>query len=129
MYLPLHFASVLANKDVLDDPDAAFGCSVIGRLKPGVSLAQANAGLALLQKSLFDRFIPPRFQHDPYVEKAYLKVSSARSGLPTYVSRTYAKPLYLMQGLVGAVLLLRSEERRVGKEGGVEGSTWCQRTR
>jgi predicted permease len=106
MYLPFQFASVLANKDVLDDPDAAFGGSVIGRLKPGVSLAQANAELALLQKSLFDRFIPPKFQHDPYVEKAYLKVSSARSGLPTYVSRTYAKPLYLMQGLVGAVLLL-----------------------
>jgi predicted permease len=106
MYLPFQFASVLANKDVLDDPNAAFGCSVIGRLKPGVSLAQANAGLALLQKSLFDRFIPPRFQHDPYFEKAYLKVSSARTGLPTYVSRTYAKPLYMMQGLVGAVLLL-----------------------
>ena len=106
MYLPFQFASVLANKDVLDDPDSAFGCSVIGRLKPGVSLAQANAELAHLQKSLFDRFIPPKFQHDPYVEKAYFKVSSARSGLPTYVSRTYAKPLYLMQGLVGAVLLL-----------------------
>jgi predicted permease len=106
MFLPFHFASVLANKDVLDDPDSAFGCSVIGRLKPGVSLAQANAELAHLQKSLFERFIPAKFQHDPYVEKAYLKASSARSGLPTYVSRTYAKPLYLMQGLVGAVLLL-----------------------
>jgi len=106
MYLPFQFASVLAKKDVLDDPNSAFGCSVIGRLKPGVSMAQANAELAHLQKSLFERFIPPQFQHDPYVEKAYLKVSSARSGLPTYVSRTYAKPLYLMQGLVGAVLLL-----------------------
>lgn len=106
MYLPFQFASVLANKNVLDDPESTFGSSVIGRLKPGVSIAQANAELALLQKGLFERFIPPKFQHDPYVEKAYLKVSSARSGLPTYVSRTYAKPLYLMQGLVGAVLLL-----------------------
>jgi predicted permease len=106
MYLPFQFASVLAKKDVMNDPDSAFGSSVIGRLKPGVSLAQANAEVAHLQKSLFERFIPAKFQHDPYVEKAYLKVSSARSGLPTYVSRTYAKPLYLMQGLVGAVLLL-----------------------
>jgi predicted permease len=106
MYLPFQFASVLAKKDVMDDPDSTFGSSVIGRLKPGVSLAQANAEVTHLQKSLFERFIPPKFQHDPYVEKAYLKVSSARSGLPTYVSRTYAKPLYLMQGLVGAVLLL-----------------------
>ena len=106
MYLPFQFAPILANKNVLDDPDSTFGGSVIGRLKPGVSMAQANAELALLQKGLFARFIPPRFQHNPYVEKAYLKASSARSGLPTYVSRTYARPLYLMQGLVAAVLLL-----------------------
>jgi predicted permease len=106
MYLPFQFVTVLENKNVLDDPDSTFGSSVIGRLRPGVSIAQANAELGLLQKSLFERFIPTKFQHDPYVEKAYLKVSSARSGLPTYVSRTYAKPLYLMQGLVGAVLLL-----------------------
>jgi predicted permease len=106
MYLPFQFASVLANKNVLDDSDSTFGSSVIGRLKPGVSLAQGNAELTHLQKSLFDRFIPPKYQHDPYVEKAYLKASSARSGLPTYVSRTYAKPLYLMQGLVAAVLVL-----------------------
>jgi predicted permease len=106
MYLPFQFASVLANKNVLDDPDSTFDCSVIGRLIQGVSMARANAELALLQKSLFERFIPPRYQHDPYVEKAYLKASSARSGLPTYVSRTYTKPLYLMQGLVAAVLVL-----------------------
>src|SRR6202166_1412222 len=106
MFLPFQFASVLTNKNVLDDPDSTFGSSVIGRLKPGVSLAQANAELNHLQKSLFDRFIPPKYQHDPYVEKAYLKASSARSGLPTYVSRTYTKPLYLMQGLVAAVLVL-----------------------
>jgi MacB-like periplasmic core domain len=30
MYLPFQFASVLANKNVLDDPDSTFGCSVIG---------------------------------------------------------------------------------------------------
>ncbi|HSU88511.1 MAG TPA: FtsX-like permease family protein [Terriglobia bacterium] len=33
-------------------------------------------------------------------------MNSARAGLPTYVSRMYRKPLYLMQGLVGVVLLL-----------------------
>ena len=33
-------------------------------------------------------------------------VRSARAGLPSYVSHTYKKPLYLMQGLVGVVLLL-----------------------
>src|ERR1700741_4337319 len=46
------------------------------------------------------------FQIDPFFEKAYLLVSSARSGLPSYVTHTYEKPLYLMQGLVAVVLLV-----------------------
>ena len=107
MYLPMQIETVLAKKqDLLQGPDSVFGVSVIGRLKPGVTLQQANAELALLQKDLFTRFIPAKYQHIPYVEKAYLTAGSARSGLPTYVSRTYSKPLYLMQGLVGVVLLL-----------------------
>src|SRR5260370_23830625 len=55
MYLPFQFASVLANKDVLGDPDSGFGCSVIGRLKRGVSLSVANGELARLQQNLFVR--------------------------------------------------------------------------
>jgi predicted permease len=106
MYLPFHFASALEKKDVLDQPDSFWGCAVIGRLKPGVTTSQADAELAHFQKRLFQQYIPERFQQDPYVQKAYLTVSSARSGLPTYVSHTYSKPLYLMQGLVAVVLLL-----------------------
>jgi predicted permease len=106
LYLPFQFASALQKRDVLNEPDSFYGCEVLARLKPGVALEQANAEVKQLQPSLFAQFIPLRFQHDPYFEKAYLTVSSARSGLPTYVTRTYAKPLYLMQGLVGIVLLL-----------------------
>lgn len=106
MYLPIQFESVLAKKDVLDEPDFLFGCSVIGRLKPGLRMAQANAEMSQLQKDLLTRFVPLRFQHEEFFLKAYLVVSSARSGLPSYVTHTYARPLYLMQGLVGVVLLL-----------------------
>jgi len=106
MYLPLQMEDTLAGKPTLDDPEGVWGGSAIGILKPGVSIQQANAEAAALQKDLFARYIPPKFQHNPYVEKAYLFLSSARSGLPTYVSRMYRKPLYLMQGLVGVVLLL-----------------------
>jgi predicted permease len=106
MYLPLQIEPVLDPRNVLDDPESVFGCNVIGRLKPGVTMQQGRAELAALQKDLFARFIPAKFQHGPFVEKAYLVIGSARSGLPTYVSRTYSRPLYLMQGLVGVVLLL-----------------------
>jgi predicted permease len=106
MYFPLQFVTVLEKKDVLGAADNLFGVEVIGRLKPGVSLRQANAELGHLQQSLLSRFIPDRFRHDPFFEKAYLMASSARNGLPNYLTHTYTKPLYLMQGLVALVLLV-----------------------
>lgn len=106
MFLPLQFASVLEKKDVLEGADSFFGVASIGRLKPGVAITQANAEVAQLQRNLLAEFIPERFRQDPFFQKAYLTVSSARSGLPTYLTHTYAKPLYLMQGLVGIVLLV-----------------------
>jgi predicted permease len=106
MYLPLQMEDTITGLKQLEDPESAWGCSVIGILRPGVTMQQASAEARTLQKDLFARFIPAKYQHVPFVEKAYLVVSSARSGLPTYVSRTYSRPLYLMQGLVGVVLLL-----------------------
>ena len=106
MYMPLQFVAVLEKKDVFEATDNPYGVAVIGRLKPGVSLRHANAEVAQLQQALFAQFIPDRFRHDPFFEKAYLQVSSARNGLPSYVTHTYEKPLYLMQGLVAVVLLV-----------------------
>lgn len=106
MYLPQHMADALVGKPVLDDPDEVWGVSAIGILKPGVSKQQAVAELTAMQKELFSRYIPAKYQHIPFVEKAYFAAGSARAGLPSYVSHTYRKPLYLMQGLVGVVLLL-----------------------
>lgn len=105
LYLPLQLEAILEHQD-LNDPNSVVGVSAIGRLRPGVSTQQADAELALFQKELFQRFIPVRFQHSPFLQKAHLQVDSARSGLPTYVGRIYTRPLYLMQGLVGIVLLL-----------------------
>jgi predicted permease len=106
IYLPMHFVNVLENKDVLHDPNSLFGPQVIGRLRPGVSISTANAELARLKESLLARFIPAKYLHLPYFVGVYTKVTSARRGLPTYITHVYAKPLYLMQGLVGLVLLL-----------------------
>jgi predicted permease len=106
IYLPLQMEDTLAGKMMLEDPEEAYGVSAIGFLKPGVTMQRASAEAATMQKDLFTRYIPPKYQHIPYVEKAYFVVNSARAGLPSYVSSMYRKPLYLMQGLVGVVLLL-----------------------
>jgi predicted permease len=108
MYFPLHFEpAALKMPELLEEKgDNLFGVSVIGSLKPGVGIRQANAELGQLQKGLFNRFIPLRLQQEPFFQKAYLQAEPARTGLPTYITHTYKKPLFLMQGLVGIVLLL-----------------------
>jgi len=67
---------------------------------------QANAEVKQMQGWLFERFIPERLKHDPYLAKAYMMVGSARTGFPSNLTHMYKKPLYLMQGLVGIVLVL-----------------------
>ncbi len=106
LYLPLQFLNVLFKEDVLNTPNSLFGLEAIGRLIPGASISTANAELKRLERRLLTQFIPTIYQHDPFIEQAYTRVISARSGVPTYVRRTYAKSLYLMQGLVAMVLLL-----------------------
>lgn len=106
MYLPLQIVSALEKKDVLNAADDFFFFAIIGRLKHGIAITQAKAELPQLQGGLLAQYIPAQLQHDPYFQKAYLTVASARTGLPNYLTHTYTKPLYLMQGLVGVVLLL-----------------------
>ena len=106
MYLPIQFANVLLKEDVLNAPDSRYGFAAIGRLQRGTSVAKANAEFARLKTSMLARFIPVKYQHIPFFEGAYTRVVLVAHGLPTYITHTYAKPLYLMQGLVGVVLLL-----------------------
>lgn len=106
MYFPLQFLTVLTGKDELNTPASFSWCAGIGRLKPGASIAQAEAEIALYRDALFHQFIPLQYQHQPFFEKARLTVESARTGLPTYFGRVYSQPLWIMQGLVAVVLLL-----------------------
>jgi predicted permease len=108
MYFPIQFEPVAAKHPewMEEQGNNIFVMAVIGRLKAGVSIAEANAEVTRLQNGLLERFIPPALKHDPYLEKAYMKVASARTGLPSDLTHLFKKPLYLMQGLVGIVLVL-----------------------
>jgi predicted permease len=110
LYFPFQFAAVrqmaLTGKDPVNEPDSFYLCSAIGRLKPGVSVRQAQTEANFYEKQLFRQFIPTKYQHLPFFEQASLRVESARSGLPTYFGHVYSEPLHIMQGLVVIVLLL-----------------------
>ena len=105
LYLPFQFLSVLIGKDI-DAPNWLGWCSTIGRLRPEATARQARAELATYDKPLIHQFIPVELQDRLRVRNGYLRVSSARTGLPTFFGQVYSTPLYLMQGLVGIVLLL-----------------------
>lgn len=106
VYLPFQFNVVLEGKDYINPPEAYSWCVPIARLKDGVSAKAAQTELAVYQKDLLARFVPPQVQQQSWFPSASLVVESARTGLPTFFGRVYSTPLYLMQGLVGIVLLL-----------------------
>src|SRR5581483_2525726 len=106
LYLPFQFLAVLTGKDEINAPNSLAWCSTIGRLKPAVSVEEARAELATYQRPLISQFIPFDLQERLQARNAYLWVSSARTGLPTFFGRVYSTPLYLLQGLGGIVLLL-----------------------
>ena len=106
VYLPFQFNVVMEGKDNINPPESFTWCLPIARLKPGVSSKAALAELAVYQKDLLKQYVPPRIQQQPWFQSASLALESARTGMPTFFGRVHATPLYLMQGLVGIVLLL-----------------------
>ena len=106
LYLPLQYLTILAGRDILNSPGSSAFSAAIGRLKPGVSIAKANTELEVRSKGLLDTFVSPEIRRQPRFRESRLTVESARRGFPTMFGSTYSTPLFLMQGLVGVVLLL-----------------------
>ncbi len=106
IYLPFQFLTVLIRKDILDSPNSGLFCRPIGRLKSGIGLAQANAEMSVYQPALFREFLSPDQVPPSFIEKARLTVSSARTGLGSFLVKQYWRPLILMQCLVAVTLLL-----------------------
>jgi predicted permease len=84
---------------------------VFGRLKPGMSLQKAQAGLQPLFHQILDREVTekPFAKASPFVKQEFLKMwmevmpgSRGRS----YLRKTYSKPLFALTGIVGLVLLI-----------------------
>jgi predicted permease len=108
MYLPMYFAEALFPGVKLSAPESFFWCSPIGRLKPGVTLAQANAEIAVYKDALIQHFVPQRFRDSSdfrILRDSHLQVTSGRTGIP-FEDSAILRPLWLLQGLVGVVLLL-----------------------
>ena len=80
---------------------------VVGRLKPGVSLAQANTSINITFKQVLTdeaASIPDKKERES-VTDSYLITRDGRRGL-SVLRGQYAQPLKVLMGLVGLLLLL-----------------------
>ncbi len=80
---------------------------VVGRLKPGVTLKQANAQMQAISREVFEATIPA--EYDAEGRKHYLEyklgANSAANGT-SRLRRQYEQPLWLLLGIAGLVLLI-----------------------
>jgi predicted permease len=84
---------------------------VFGRLKPGITIEKAQAGLQPLFHQIINREVTeaPFAKASPFVKQQFLRMwmevmpgSKGRSDL----RRTYSKPLFALMAIVGLVLLI-----------------------
>jgi predicted permease len=80
---------------------------VMGRLKPGMSVAQANASMNVVFKRLIESLVGPGIraeQRHDFLDQR-LKVQSAMRGAST-LQGSFGEPLEFLMALVGLVLLI-----------------------
>jgi putative ABC transport system permease protein len=76
---------------------------LVGRMKPGVSMEQARAEMAVLYESTLDE--QARITNNPYLRKMKFEMESAAAGL-SQLREEWARPLLLLMAVVGLLLLL-----------------------
>jgi predicted permease len=81
--------------------------AVIGRLKPGWTIARATAQLNAISPGVFENTIPPNTRTDQikYYKEYKLTAQAAGSGVSS-LRRRYEEPLLLLLGIAGLVLLI-----------------------
>jgi predicted permease len=82
-------------------PSSGMWYGLLGRLKPGVSMEQARAEMAVLFQAAIDR---PDV--DPFVRRMKLRIEPAGNGVTTPLSQMLSRPLTVLMATVGLLMLL-----------------------
>jgi predicted permease len=98
VYLPLHAIRSASALQVQND----YWLQIMGRLRPGVSLAQAQA---VLETPFAQWAVSTATTEGERANLPSLRVEAGAGGLDT-LRRLYSKPLYLLLGMVGLILVL-----------------------
>jgi putative ABC transport system permease protein len=84
-------------------PSEKHGLTILARLRPGVTLQQAQAEIALLYRSWLEQ--DAARNKDPKIRQTQVKLEPAGAGL-AHVRDQYGKPLVLVMTVSGLLLLL-----------------------
>lgn len=104
--LPLSFETVLHPRGSMLKASGAFWLTVMGRLRPGASVASAAANLSAIAPEVNDAADPSKiFLHDGFFSGYTLGVESGRGGR-SLLRFKYSKPLLVLEALSGMMLLL-----------------------
>ncbi|MGC2298002.1 MAG: ADOP family duplicated permease [Acidobacteriaceae bacterium] len=104
--LPLSFERILHPRFSMIDQGGAFFLTVMGRLKPGDTLSQAQANLAAIQKQVAEAADPSHnFLVGGFFSGYKLRVETGRAGR-SRLRWKYSKPLAALEALCALMMLL-----------------------
>lgn len=108
--LPICAEAVLSGQGSMLDARSAWWLLAMGRLRPGLSLEQANARLALLSPATVEPVVPEEWPPNMQEEFRHFTLTAvpAATGLTGFsgVRDRYRRPLEILMILVGLVLLI-----------------------
>lgn len=104
LYLPLTFADHLYGKGFMESP-GHFVLYVLGRLKPGITVAEANAEVMGLEPGIRRAADPSGVYLNQFFKKFRLRAREGRSGI-SWVKEVYSRPLLVLEILVLFLLVL-----------------------
>jgi len=105
--IPLCADPVIHGENARQDVRDAWWLALMGRLKPGWTLARATAQLEAISPALFEATLPRRFQADDvkYYLAYKLEATAAGNGFSELRS-DYSSPLWMLLAIAGLVLLI-----------------------
>ena len=106
-WLPMSFQPQIELRDSYLTNTQAYFLTVIGRLKPGVTMAQAQANITLALQQFLTEQAGSKLTEERQkgIQNTYVTLADGRGGL-SGLRRAYSKPLQMLMAIVGMVLLI-----------------------
>ncbi len=107
VYVPICAKAIIADAPTVLDARSNWWLFVMGRVKPGLTVAQARAGLVSIAPATFAATVTPQWPGSlkaKYLQRSF-NVAPAASGFSDLRS-SYERPLYVLMSIVALVLLI-----------------------